>query len=61
MGDVSDDMIDGSCCSLCGVVFEAENGYPVLCAACWKEHGRQAKGDPPITREGWQRTRTKEL
>jgi len=61
MGEMADDMIDGACCSLCGVYFEAENGFPVVCCACWKDVGKRAKGDPPITEEGWQLTLESEL
>lgn len=45
MGELAEDMIDGSCCSLCGCYFIAENkddlvythGYPVACWDCWEE------------------------
>jgi|GEM_PF-889728 len=45
MGQISEDMNDGTCCSLCGCYFENpkdENatythGYPVVCWNCW--HG----------------------
>ena len=36
MGEIAEDMIDGACCSECGVYFELEHGYPVLCEECWK-------------------------
>ncbi len=34
MGDIADDMICGLTCSYCGVYFESEHGYPVLCSSC---------------------------
>jgi hypothetical protein len=37
MGEIADDMIDGACCSLCGVYFEEEHGYPVLCTDCYED------------------------
>lgn len=37
MGDLADDIIEGACCSDCGVYFEEEHGYPVLCKSCWEE------------------------
>lgn len=30
-------MVRGLCCALCGVFFRKPHGYPVLCAACWKQ------------------------
>jgi hypothetical protein len=33
-GEISDDMIEGACCSLCLAFFEQENGYEVLCKEC---------------------------
>jgi len=32
---VADDIIDGWCCQLCGVYFEEEHGYPVVCESCY--------------------------
>ena len=37
MGEVADDMVDGLCCSGCGVYFEKAHGYPVLCHSCYDE------------------------
>ena len=46
MGEIAEDMIDGSCCSLCGQYFQSPNpnkrewiythGYPVACDDCWE-------------------------
>ena len=43
MGEIADDMVDGTCCSICGQYFkdpDKENssythGYPVACWDCW--------------------------
>ena len=37
MGEISDDMINGLCCSLCGTYFEEAHKYPVVCKYCWEE------------------------
>lgn len=39
VGEIADDMIDGSACHWCGVYFEQTYGYPVVCRDCAKEHG----------------------
>ena len=39
MGEIAEDMVDGSCCSWCGVYFVTSHGYPVVCKGCTKEHG----------------------
>lgn len=36
MGDIADDMISGVMCSWCGICFEEEHGYPVICRDCLK-------------------------
>lgn len=58
MGEIADDMVNGFCCSLCGVYFENENGFPVLCVSCAKGHSFDSNG---LSREGWQRSLEKEL
>jgi hypothetical protein len=60
MSEMNGDILDGACCALCGVYFAEDNGYPVLCETCWKEHGQQARGHPPITTDGYQLTTEKE-
>jgi len=35
MGEIMDDMFDGQSCSHCGIYFENDHGYPVLCASCY--------------------------
>ena len=45
MGQIADDMIDGTCCSLCGQYFIDSlnndelytHGYPVACEDCWED------------------------
>lgn len=54
MGEMADDMVEGRCCSHCGVYFEDEHGYPVLCKDCYDE-------ETPKERAGLQRATIKEL
>lgn len=42
MGQMTDDIIDGFMCSHCGICFEEEHGYPVLCEDCHKEDKGQS-------------------
>ena len=53
MGEIEDDMTDGTCCWQCGAYFKNEHdpaacfthGYPVICRGCWSEldkHQRRA-------------------
>ena len=42
---IAQDMIDGFCCQLCGVYFEEEHGYPVLCEDCYKSLTDKEKED----------------
>jgi len=34
---LAQDKVDGFSCSWCGVYFEDEHGFPVLCNSCWKD------------------------
>ena len=34
---LAEDKVYGFSCSWCGVYFEAEHGFPVLCDSCWDE------------------------
>lgn len=43
MGQIADDIINGFCCSLCGVYFVEEHGYPVVCKDCWDELSKEEK------------------
>lgn len=36
-GEHADDMVDGFCCSYCGMYFIEPNGFPCLCDECWDE------------------------
>ena len=42
---IAQDMIDGFCCQLCGVYFEEEHGYPVLCEDCYNNLTDKEKED----------------
>jgi len=58
MGEIAEDIVDGTSCSLCGTYFVKKNGsaythgYPVVCNGCWSDlnvdekeiHIRQEKG-----------------
>lgn len=41
MGEIAEDMIDGTCCELCGCYFESQEGglytheHPAVCWECW--------------------------
>lgn len=35
MGSIADDIEVGKQCSECGVMFEKEHGYPVVCTDCF--------------------------
>lgn len=56
MESIAQDMIDGTCCELCGQYFadpkkEKEvytHGYPVICHDCWNELNQKE-------REGYQK------
>lgn len=51
MGEIADDMTDGTSCCLCGQYFEdekgciVEHGYPVVCWECWDELTRKERKD----------------
>ena len=46
MGQIADDMLDGTCCQWCGMYFEDKknpnelpvHGYPVVCKDCAKSY-----------------------
>ena len=64
MGEIANDIIDGACCSDCGVYFSEEHGYPVLCIECWidvpKAKIKKVNG-VVITKEGLQKATYPEL
>lgn len=37
MGDVAEDMLNGECCSHCGIYFKEAHGHPVLCRDCYTQ------------------------
>jgi hypothetical protein len=50
MGEIADDMIQGTTCSLCGQFFQGDkpdeaysHGYPVVCWECWKNLNKREK------------------
>jgi len=43
MGDLTDDVVEGLACSLCGVYFVKPHGFPVLCGNCWADATRMEK------------------
>ena len=52
MGQIAEDMQDGSCCTLCGQYFKHPNGgiyvhdYPVVCWDCWGDlSGEEKEGN----------------
>lgn len=34
MGEIAEDIFNGSNCSWCGQYFEEKHGYPVVCKSC---------------------------
>jgi len=68
MGQIAEDMADGTCCSLCGMYFDNKehpdqcytHNYPVLCWDCWDDlPSSQRKRN--ITTDGLQRALVKTL
>jgi hypothetical protein len=49
MGQIAEDMSDGTCCELCGQYFQDNNdslythGYPVTCWDCWRGLDKKEK------------------
>ena len=54
MGEMADDIIEGFSCCLCGVYFEDEHGYPVVCKDCWTHLDKKE-------RTQYQRARNEEI
>lgn len=48
MGEIAEDMIDGTSCSMCGVYFNDTHGYPVACSSCWKEMTKEQQRNSGI-------------
>ncbi len=45
---IAEDVVNGLSCSWCGVYFEDEHGYPVLCLSCWEDAIDKHKSDKVI-------------
>ena len=45
---MGEDAIDGLCCSHCGVYFEEEHGYPVLCRSCYEGETEEERAGMPM-------------
>lgn len=43
MGEMADDAVEGMSCMWCGVYFEEEHGFPVLCVRCAEEQDKLIK------------------
>lgn len=53
MGEISDDILNGLCCALCGCYFVEkgtsiifEHGYPVVCRRCYDDNCSYPRQDP---------------
>lgn len=51
MGEIADDMVNGECCSLCGIYFVEGHGYPVLCHTCFEEAGEDEQIQEAVHKE----------
>lgn len=45
MAEIADDMIDGACCSQCGIYFKESHGFPVLCSRCFDSAEPERKAE----------------
>ena len=54
MSELTNDILTEFQCSGCGVCFEGEHGFPVLCHECWRRF-------TPPQRRAYQRATEKEL
>lgn len=50
MGQISEDILDGTCCQFCGRYFTHPkkdslytHGHPVVCYGCWEEMPKKEK------------------
>lgn len=48
MGEIAEDMIDGTACQWCGLYFQKDgeifiHGYPVVCHGCFKDYYQTTK------------------
>jgi hypothetical protein len=51
MGQTTEDILDGTCCDICGIYFKGKkkntlytHEYPVTCWDCWKNLTEEEKG-----------------
>ena len=64
MGEIADDMICGFSCSWCGIYFQKEHGYPVICKTCfknWREENPQKEWSAFTRKLGVQLAKEKEM
>ncbi len=47
MGQATDDLVNGFVCSYCGIFFQEEHGYPVICEDCWNDLTPAERKDAP--------------
>ncbi|KKL62948.1 hypothetical protein LCGC14_2180040 [marine sediment metagenome] len=45
MGDIADQMLEGSMCQWCGEFIDDETGWPTVCAGCQLEHNVDQHGN----------------
>lgn len=48
MGQIADDIRIGFQCSNCGVCFEKEHDYPVLCEDCYADELKETGRTPDV-------------
>lgn len=53
MGQITEDILDGSCCDICGIYFSNpkdhhmcySHGHPAACWDCWDDLSMKEKGE----------------
>jgi hypothetical protein len=50
MGQIADDVACGFQCSECGICFDGEHGYPVLCHDCYDSYTDEVGKKPGLPR-----------
>ncbi len=51
MGEITDDIVEGACCQLCGCYFDGgpkriySHRYPVVCWDCWTDLSKKERRD----------------
>lgn len=62
MGEIADDFESGKACSWCGIYFEKEHGYSVLCNNCYKDAMKKGYTKDKLLKElGLQKAWIKEI